>query len=162
MQHEAISFLASVKKRTATLSTTCPGFEVFEVTEGKLLSCISGLDFQSFSGPDYLVMHRLREELEKQRGGDALWALAYIDLWYCSNFHGAYWRELVRQDCRNIRWAIQAALYVWWSSGSDSSAALAGLIQGCSCTAPAREYLGGLAERAEWDWWVKKVLLRLS
>jgi len=158
MQHEVSAFLTSVKERTATLSSSCFGFEVFEVTESKLLECIPELDSQSFSGPDYVVMDQLREELEWRRSDHALWALAYIDLWHCSNFHGAYWQELVQRDGRNIRFSIQAALYVWWSSGSDSSAALARVIQNCICWAEAREYLEGLRRRSEWAWWVERVL----
>jgi hypothetical protein len=158
MQDEKSAFQASIKKRTASISATCPGFEVFEVTEGKVLACIEKVGFQSFSGPDDVVMDQLREELEKQHSEDAQWALAYIDLWNCSNFHGTYWRGLVWRDRRNIRFAIQAALYVWWSSGSDGSAALAGLIQDCSCTAEAKEYLQRLGEKSELDWWAKRVL----
>ena len=149
MQDEESAFLASVREGTATLSATCPGFEVFEVAESKLLGCIRDLGFQSFSGPDYVVMHRLREELERRRSDDALWALVYIDLWNCSNFHGVYWRELVLRDRRNIRLAIQAALYVRWESGSDSSAALTALIEKCSCRPEAQEYLETLSKRPE-------------
>jgi hypothetical protein len=39
--------------------------------------------------------------------------------------------ELVQRDKQTIRFAIQAALYGWWSSGSNSSAVLAQLIKDC-------------------------------
>jgi hypothetical protein len=103
-------------------------------------------------------MHRLREALEKHGSEKAAWALAYIDLWYCTNFHRLYWGRLVQRDRRNIRFAIQAALYVWWSSGSDSSSALADLIAASSCWAEAREYLDDLSQVEDRDWWLDKVL----
>jgi hypothetical protein len=52
MQDQEVAFLRSVKDRTAELSTTCPGFEVFALTESKVLECIQDLGFRSFSGPD--------------------------------------------------------------------------------------------------------------
>lgn len=158
MQDTAAEFLASITKRTATLCAVCPGFEVFALTEGKLLAAISRLGFQPQVRADYLAMHELREALLRQPGDETPWALAYIDLWYCSNFHGGHWRTLVCHDHRNIRYAIQAALYVWWDSGCDDPAEVARLIEDCACRSEAQAYLRDLAERPEWDWWVQRVL----
>src|SRR5262249_32910631 len=104
------------------------------------------------------VMNHLVEILEKQRerDDDTLWALAFIDLWFCSNFHGLYWQPIVRQDHRNIRFAIQAALCVLLDSGSDGSAAVRQLIQDCCCEPEAREYLSGLGK--DWEQWAGKAL----
>ena len=110
MEDESSLFLASIKDRTTQLLTVCPGFEVFALTESKLLECIADLRFDSFSGADFTVMHELREELEKAGTEKAHWAITYIDLWYCDNFHGRYWSELIKQDRQNVRFAIQAAL----------------------------------------------------
>ena len=150
-------FLESVKKRTADMSACCPGFEVFALTEKSFLDALVELESLSFSGSDFHVMNEVGRKLQTRVDERSVWALAYIDLWFCSNFHKRYWRELVRLDHGNIRYAIQAAIYVFWSSGADGSASLGELIRECDCAAEASAVQSFL-ERPVWRDWLSGAL----
>src|SRR2546422_642758 len=131
MSHKE-AFLQRLNERTTSWSAAYPEFDVFSVTDAKLRECIADLDDAVFSAQDYEIMGRLRKALVPNREA-VHWALAYIDLWFCANFHQAHWGPLVTLDRANIKFAIQAACYVWHQSSNDSSIPLARLVRDSDC-----------------------------
>src|SRR5262249_12061788 len=71
----------------------------------------------------------------------ALWGMVFIDMWYCSNFGGRHWAELVSRDPANVRFAIQAAYWVFAVSGADGGPALAAILNRCRCWEVAEQYV---------------------
>jgi hypothetical protein len=152
--------ISSIKRRTAQLMASCPEFEVFTMAERQLLEWIEDVGYRAslFRDEDYLLMSDLQDRLKQGDSECRLWALAYVDLWFCSNFHGVHWQKLIRLNPRNVRHAIQAALYVWWASGSDGVLELAHLLDESNCWNEASEYLEELRSAKKWEWWLGELM----
>jgi hypothetical protein len=132
--------------------------EVFAHSKAHLLIVVKEIGFDDFLGHDYMVIGRLAEALQRRDSENALWGLAFIDLWYCSNFGGRHWGELVARDPTNSRYAIQAAYWVFWQSGADGGQALAAILNRCGCWNVAERYIPEQAGDWQWAWWKKYVL----
>jgi hypothetical protein len=131
---------------------------VFAHAKRHLIAAIDETGFDDFHGPDFEVVGRLAEHLAGRTTEAALWGLAFIDLWYCSNFGGRHWGQLVAHDPGNARYAIEAAYWVFAVSGRDGGAALAGILNRCRCWGVAGQYVRGQAGKWQRAWWQRSVL----
>ncbi|HJZ56953.1 MAG TPA: hypothetical protein VKE74_18435 [Gemmataceae bacterium] len=134
----------------------CPdrnGLEVFAHAKRHLIAALDEVDFDEFRGPDYEVIGRLTAALRDRETETALWGLAFVDLWYCSNFGRPHWAKLVSRDPANVRYAIEAAHRVFAVSGADGGPALAAIINQCRCWAIAEQYVPRAALDWEGSWW---------
>ena len=98
---------------------------------------------------------------EALRGRDtdaALWGLVFIDLWYCSNFGGPLWAQLMARDPNAVGLAIQAACWVHAVSGADGGPALAALLNRHRCWEIAEQCVRCSTMRWVRDWWRRSVL----
>jgi hypothetical protein len=141
MSRESATLSENIRQRASELESGFPGLDVFSVTANKLIESVKRMNFQPTAEPDYLVLANLEEQLEKQETLDSIWALAFIDLWYCRNFHVRSWRRLVKLDRMNIRFVIQAVFYIWSTSGKDHSADLADFVSKTATGKEAKLYL---------------------
>jgi len=132
--------------------------EVFAHAKRYLLAAVDQVGFGDFVGHDYEVMGRLSEALNAQNNEASLWGLAFIDLWYCSNFGGRHWVELVARDSANARYAIQAAHWVFAVSGANGAPALAAILNRCRCWEVAQQYVPPRSATGLCGWWEKCVL----
>jgi hypothetical protein len=82
----------------------------------------------------------------------------FIDLWYCNNFGGPHWAELVARDTANSRYAVQAAYWVFAVSGADGGAALASILNRCRCWAVAERSVTRQPDDWQRAWWQQSVL----
>jgi hypothetical protein len=128
--------------------------EVFTHAKRHLLSAVAEVGFDDFRGRDYEILGRLSQALRSRGTGAALWGQVFIDLWYCSNFGGPHWTELVARDPANARYATQAAFWVFEVSGADGGPALASILNQCRCWEVAEQYVPRQSE----DWWQQSVL----
>lgn len=147
------SFLACLDKYTSRNE-----LDAFAHAKRHLIESADQIGFEDFVGPDYVVMGRLYDALRVQNSQASLWGLAFIDLWYCSNFGGCHWAELVTRDSANARYAIQAAHWVFTVSGANGAPALAAILNQCRCWEVAQNYvLRGSANGLQ-VWWERCVL----
>jgi hypothetical protein len=154
------AFLQRLQEKLKRLAAPHSRFEVFELSQSGLLQCIEAVGFSSFAGEDYVIMHQIQKAIEPLTTERACWARVCLDLWYCRNFHALHWGELVQHKPENVRYAIQAAYYVWASSGSDSAHALGRFLAGSAGGSIARPYLEGLRRDPYSSKWVDRVLAR--
>jgi hypothetical protein len=155
-QDDAGGFVSRIRQQTIAWSSRYPMFEVFERSERALLECMHELGFRPSAGPDYLALSELSEQLQGQLSERAAWARVYIDFWYGRGL-GESWRTIVQREAGDVRYAIQAALQVYQSSGSDSSPAAVKLVRECSCSAEALNYLAELIHQKEGKAWAEHV-----
>jgi len=134
------------------------GLEVFAHAKRHLLAAIEEVGFGDFGGHDYEVVGRLAETLHKHDSDTALWGMVFIDLWYCSNFGGCHWSELVVRDPANIGYAIQAANWVFAESGADGGPALAAILNQCRCWSVAEQYISQHSDDGLRGWWAASVV----
>jgi hypothetical protein len=132
--------------------------EVFAFSKCQLLAAVEEVRFDDFNGHDYEVMGRLEKALRPQQSEAALWGLVFIDLWYCENFGGDHWIALLNRDRANIRYAIEAAYWVFAVSGSDGGRVLAGMINRCCCWEIATRYISRQTGDGTSLWWQTRVL----
>jgi hypothetical protein len=132
--------------------------EVFAFSKRHLLTVTKEVGFHDFLGHDYEVIDRLREVLCASASESSLWGLVFIDLWYCDNFGGHHWEELVTRDPGNICYAIQAAHWVFAVSGADGGRQLAALINRGDCGRLAEEYIRRQSIDGLREWWQRCVL----
>jgi len=165
MSDDAVStFWNDVGAHKEMLCAKCPDLDVFEVAHRRLLVCAPTLDLgapgldQENLTQEHILMNRIRAQLERAETEDEQWALAFVDIWYCSNFSADVWRQIVRRDHRDVRYAIQAALFVMRVSGSAGFEELAALIAETDSTEEARSYLQTLTDSPERELWMAKVL----
>ena len=123
-----------------------------------LLTAVDEVGFRDFLGEDYEVMGRLAPILSAHSSESALWGLVLIDVWYCSNFGGRHWGELVSRDPTNIRFAIRAAYWVLLVSGADGASSLATIIDQHDCWDVAEQCISQGCEDALRAWWYDSVL----
>jgi hypothetical protein len=134
--------------------------EVFAHSKARLLAVVEEIGFDDFLGHDYEVIGRLADTLHRKESEDALWGLAFIDLWYCSNFGGQHWEKLVAPNPTNSRYAIQAAFWVYLTSGADGGPALAAMLNRYGCWEIAERYIAEQAGDWQREWWQNSVLPR--
>jgi hypothetical protein len=136
------------------------GLEVFAHAKRHLLDAVAEVSFDDFRGHDYEVIGRLSEALYGRGTEAALWGQVFIDLWYCSNFGGSHWVELVARDPANARYAVQAAYWVFAVSGADGGPALAAILNHSRCWAVAEQSVP--RQPGDWQraWWQRSVLPR--
>jgi hypothetical protein len=134
--------------------------EVFAHAKRHLLAAADEVGFDDFRGSDYEVIGRLGQVLSGRDSEAALWGMVCIDLWYCSNFGGRHWAELVARDSANARYAIQAAYWVFAVSAADGGPALAAILNRCRCWGVAEQYIP--RQPGDWQrgWWERSVLPR--
>ena len=77
-------------------------------------------------------------------------------------FGGRHWEELVRRAPSNVRYAIQAAHWVFRVSSADGGPALAAIIDRCRCWAVAETFIPKERGNALRAWWLRSVLPRRS
>jgi hypothetical protein len=130
------------------------GLEVYAHAKRWLLIAAEEVSFDGFRGQDYEVMSRLSIALAGRDSEAALWARVFIDLWYCSDFGGRHWDQLVARDSANARFAIEAAFWVLCVSGKDSGPALTAVLNRFRCWWVAEQVTDD-GQRA----WVQKSLL---
>lgn len=136
------------------------GLEVFAQARRHLPAAVEEVGFDDFRGQDYEVMNRLQERLLGKTSEAALWALVAVDLWFCSNFPGVHWRGLLQRDRANVRFAIQAAYWVFAVSGKNCGSGLAALITRARCWKTAERYLRAETDKGLRAWWSGSVLPR--
>lgn len=136
------------------------GLAVFVHAKRHLIAAIDEVGFDGFHGPDYEVVGRLAERLYGRESEAAMWGLAFIDLWYCSNFGDRHWGELVARDAANVRYAIEAAYWLFAVSGADGGPALAAILNRCKCWGVAEQCIPRQAGDWQRDWWQRSVLPR--
>jgi hypothetical protein len=129
----------------------------FAFCKRHLLTAVDEVGFHDFLGEDYEVMGRLRSILSTRSSESALWGLVFIDIWYCSNFGGRHWAELVRRDPTSIRFAICVAYWVLMVSGSDGAFSLAAIINQRDCWDIAEQCIPQGEENLR-AWWYDSVL----
>jgi hypothetical protein len=115
------------------------GLEVFAHSKRHLLDAVAEVGFGDFRGHDYEVIGRLSEAMYGHGTEAALWGQVFIDLWYCNNFGGTHWAELVARDPANARYAVQAAYWVFAVSGADGGRVLAAVLNRCGSWVVAAE-----------------------
>lgn len=139
----------------------CPkrnALEVFVHAKLHLLAALAEVGFDDFRGHDYEVMGLVAKVLYNQESDAALWGLVFVDLWYCSNFGGQHWDKLINRDLANVRFAIQAAQWVFAVSGADGGRTLAALISRCGCWHAAQRHIPReMGNQLRW-WWTHNVL----
>lgn len=133
---------------------------VFAHAKRHFIAAVDEVGFTNFHGQDYEVMGRLAEMLAGRKTEAALWGLVLIDLWYCSNFGGPQWGKLVGRDPTNVRYAIQAAYWVYAVSGADGGPALAAILNRCGCWKIAEEFIPQVSGDELQTWWERSVLPR--
>src|SRR5215218_486826 len=104
---------------------TLVGLEVFALARRHFLAVVDEAGFDNFGGHDWEVMNRVSWVFGDRDDTPALWGMVFLDLWFCSNFGGRHWEELVARDPANVRYAIQAAYWVFAVSSADGGRALA-------------------------------------
>jgi hypothetical protein len=134
------------------------GLEVFAHAKRHLLDALAEVGFDDFRGHDYEVIGRLSEALYGRGTEASLWGQVFIDLWYCSNFGGPHWAELVARDAANARYAVQAAYWVFAVSGADGGRALAALLDRCKCWDAVEQCIPRQAGDWQRQWWQRSVL----
>jgi hypothetical protein len=123
------------------------GLEVFHHAKRQLLAAVDEVGFDDFRGHDYEVIDRLRIALSGRDSDAALWGMVFIDLWFCSNFGGPHWEELIARDNANVRFAIEVAFWVRTVSRKDGSLALAGILKRLRCWKVAEQAMARLPAR---------------
>jgi hypothetical protein len=151
--HVPQAFLAAALERRAN-----DGLEVFEHSRRHLLAAMEEIGFDDFSGKGYQVMNRLARRLHEHGRESALWGLVALDLWFCNNFGGSHWRALVERDQENVRFAIQAAYWVFIASSANGAFTLAMLINQSRCWDDAEQWVRSPAAKPVTDWWARDVL----
>lgn len=134
------------------------GLQVFAFSKRHLLTAVEEVGFEDFRGRDYEVISRLRELLRVHGSESALWGLVFIDLWYCSNFGGRHWEELVARDPANIRYAIEAAHWIFAVSKANGGRRLAVLINRYHCGSLSEQYIRQHPGDGLRAWWQCSVL----
>jgi hypothetical protein len=134
------------------------GLEVFAHAKCHLLLAVEEVGFVDFGGHDYEVVGRLAESLHERDSDAALWGMVFIDLWYCSNFGGRHWFNLVARDPANVRFAIEAAHWVFAVSGANGGPTLASLINKRRCWDVAQKYVSRQFDERLRGWWKACVL----
>src|SRR5690349_24979363 len=76
--------------------------EVFAFSKRHLIAAVDEVGFDDFHGADCMVLGRVGEALRQCDSEAALWGLVFIDLWFCRNFGGWQWGELVARDPANV------------------------------------------------------------
>lgn len=132
--------------------------QVFVHAKRCLLDAVAEVGFDDFCGHDYEVIGLLSEALHGCGTEAALWGQVFIDLWYCSNFGGPHWAELVARDPANARYAVQAAYWVFAVSGADGGRALAALLNRYKGWAAAEQGISRQAGDWQRQWWQRSVL----
>jgi hypothetical protein len=132
--------------------------EVFAHAKRHLLVAVDEVGFDDFGGHDYEVVGRLAETLDEGDSDAALWGMVFIDLWYCSNFGGRHWFNLLSRDPANARFAIEAAHWVFEVSGANGGPTLASLINKCRCWDVAQQYVSRQSDHGLRGWWQACVL----
>jgi hypothetical protein len=145
-------FIASLDQRSRD------GLEVCAHAKRWLLATVDEVGFADFRGEDYRVMSRLGGALSSRGSEAALWGKVFIDLWFCSNFGGRHWAQLVARDPANVGFAIQAAHWVFAQSRSDSAPALAAILNCCNCWMVAVQAIPVTNKEAHWRWFQQCVL----
>jgi hypothetical protein len=138
----------------------CNELEVRAHAKRHFLFAVDEVGFSNFGGRDYEVMGRLSESLGALDSEASLWGMVFIDLWHCSNFGGRHWAELVARDPANVRYAIQAAHWVFAVSGADGGRALAAILNRCRCWGIAEQYIPRQQGDGLRRWWETRVLPR--
>ena len=134
------------------------GLNVYAHAKRHLLAAVDEVSFNDFHGPDYEVIGRLSQALHSRDTEAALWGMVFIDLWYCRNFGGQHWVELIARDLANVRFAIQAAYLVFAASGADGGSALAAILNRCRCWEVAERYVPQQVRERLRGWWQESVL----
>jgi hypothetical protein len=134
------------------------GLEVFAQAKRQLPAAVEEVGFDDFGGHDYEAMSRLHERLLGKQSEPALWGLVAVDLWFCNNFGGGHWARLIERDRANVRFAIQAAYWVFAVSGKNCAPALARLIKRGRCWNAAETYLREETDKGLRAWWRQSVL----
>jgi hypothetical protein len=132
--------------------------EVCAFCKPHLLTAVDEVGFHDFFGEDYEVLNRLSCTLSTHSGESALWGLVFLDIWYCNNFGGKQWSELVKRDATNIRFAIRVAYWVLMVSGADSASSLARIINQHDCWDVAYQWIRQGCEDDLRAWWYDSVL----
>jgi len=135
------------------------GLEVFAHAKRHLLAAVDEVGFDDFGGHDYEVVGRLAETLHDRDSDAALWGMVFIDLWFCSNFGGRHWSDLVARDPANIKYAVQAAHWVFAVSGANGGRALAAILNQYRCWRLAEQYISHQSDNGLRGWWDASVLL---
>lgn len=131
---------------------------VFVHSRHYLLRAVDEIGFDDFRGADCTVLGRMSEALGRRSSEAALWGRVFIDLWFCSNFGGRHWDALVARDAGNVRYAIEAAFWVFAVSGADGGAALAAILNRHHCWDAATDYVPEWTVDAFVEWWRTCVL----
>ena len=132
--------------------------EVFAHAKRHLLDAVVEVGFDDFRGHDYEVIGRLSDAIHGRGTEAALWGQVFIDLWYCSNFGARHWAELVARDAENVRYAIQAAHWVFAASGADGGPALAAILNRRRCWGVAQQHVSLQDSDGLRAWWAGSVL----
>lgn len=132
--------------------------EVFAHARQHLIAAVDDLGFNTFDGQDYEVMGRLWTALSSRDTDAALWGRVCIALWNCNNFGGPYWAELVARDTTNIRYAIEAAYWVFRVSRADGGRALAAILNHCACWDVAERFVPRAKADLQQVWWQRSVM----
>jgi hypothetical protein len=133
--------------------------EVFTFCLQHLHAAIEEAGFDDFSGHDYEVVNRMSWVVWERDSEAALWGRVFIDLWHCENFRPwPHWVELIRRDPTNVRYAIQAAHWVFAVSSANGGRALAAIINQCRCWRIADQYIPRQYGDRLRQWWLHSVL----
>jgi hypothetical protein len=154
-----------INNRQDFLACLCGGLdrnelEVFLFARHHLLRAMDETGFDDFHGADCSILGRLAEGLQQCDSDAALWGLVFIDLWFCSNFGGRHWDELVARDPANVQYAIEAASWVVAVSGADGSHALAAIFNRHHRWGAADEFILRPSDKWFRSWWRRCVLPR--
>jgi hypothetical protein len=134
------------------------GLEVFALAKRQFLDVVDEVGFNGFGGHDWEVMNRVSRVFGDRDDTPALWGMVFIDLWFYSNFGGRHWDELVRRDPANVRYAIQAAHWVFAVYSADGGRALAAIIDRCRCWDVAERCISQVRDDGLRGWWLRRVL----
>jgi hypothetical protein len=132
--------------------------EVFAHSKGHLVAAMDEVGFDDFQGRDYGVIGRLAQTLEGSDSEAALWGRVFIGLWYCSNFGGQHWVKLLKRNPENVRYAIQAAYWVFAISRANGGAALAAILNRSRCWNVAEQHIRQVGDKWQREWWQRSVL----
>jgi hypothetical protein len=121
--------------------------EVFQHAKRWLLAAVDEVGFDDFRGHDYEVIGRLARALSGRDSDAALWGKVFIDLWFCSNFGGRHWEELIARNSANVLFAIEVVCWVRSVSRKDGSLALAGILKRLGCWKVAEQAIARLPAR---------------
>jgi hypothetical protein len=137
---------------------TLAGLEVLALARRHFLAVLDEVGFDNFGGHDWEIMNRVSWVFGDRDDTPALWGMVFLDLWFCSNFGGRHWEELVARDPANVRYAIEAAQWVFTVSSADGGRALAAILDRCYCWAVAEPFIPKERGSSLRHWWLQSVL----